>query len=269
MGIRRLGIRRRRSAPVRGILFSLRSAARHARRAIALGARLVADRRQHRALVGHARRRVGIIGRSRFALSDFERAAARGDRNATLRHRYAQSLAWSRCAARIADRLLGNVLGSAHADGGGWRLHPVIVVITFADGAGYRAQCSAQQIEEAALAVRIEAVLVDPEGGAGLQGDDRAVGEADLHAAVRTGADEVAAVDFGTATYRHRGSLRPLNGHVAGRHQGAPVSGYRGLREYGDQQDADACRPRHPRARRRTRSIRMTGKHCDRHGLVQ
>src|SRR5690606_27547359 len=105
-------------------------------------------------------------------------------------------------------RLLGNVFGAAHADRGGGRLHPVVVVIALADRPGDRAQRAAHEEEESALPRRVEAVVVDAEGRSRLKRNDRAVGEPNLHPTVAAGANQVAAFELGAGCDRYWRSLR-------------------------------------------------------------
>src|SRR5690606_8506734 len=95
-------------------------------------------------------------------------------------------------AARVADGLLRHVLGAPDADRRCRRPEAVVVPVALADLPRCGAQGPAKQGEEAALALGIELVVVDPEDGARLQREDRAVLEAQLGAPVGPGADRVA-----------------------------------------------------------------------------
>jgi len=129
----------------------------------------------------------------------------------------------------MADGLFGDVFGTAHADRCSRCLHPVIVVVALADRAADRAQRAAHEEEEAALAGAVESVLVDAEGRAWLQREDRPVGEADLHAPVGAGADDVATLELGARGNRRRRRRAALDRDAARRDERATVGGDGGL----------------------------------------
>ena len=218
--------------------------------------------------VGRVRRRTGSVGRRfdrpigcrrvhRRAGADLDGPGARRHRDATRGHRDPRARAAPGSARRIADRLLDDELGAAHADRRRRRDQPVVLMTALADRAGDRAQRAPREREHAALRVAVEPVLVDAEPAAGLQRHDRAVGEPKLRPAVLAGLDAIAreqriAVDRTQRALRAGRAAR--DDDVAGDHPEPRVlRGRRARRERGERrrrgQRAAATGPRQPSRR--------------------
>ncbi|HMS81458.1 MAG TPA: hypothetical protein PKC20_18435 [Burkholderiaceae bacterium] len=184
-----------------------------------------------------------------LAGAHLDTAAARPDGDPPLGDRHPRARAAPGPACGIADGLLDDELGAAHADGRRRRDQPVVLVPALADRAGQRAQRPARQQVDRLLHAAVEAVGLDRESRSGLQRHDRAVGEAQLHAAVDAGLDPVARVDRVAADRAARRlAARPgaHHDHVA-RHQPQPGV----LGERGDGRTGRGRERRDPQRRRR------------------